>query len=218
MQSERLTFLLILYQELFEAFECTQNKHITDRKRRDGHSHRFSLDVVSALRKLLLRAPQRARALLEFFQEEQGTHSSSLQQYCSLQNIFVDFLRDSLKSLQRLQCSSEISSEQDQRELVDTIYAALSTLTFEVEHQADEVRQLFRELLDVCWAEGSPLREEKLLSCMLRRQSQGLLSLYSSVVIERTREKFLVSRSIQKGLFRFLLCFHFLFNKVIEAF
>ncbi|KAM6393849.1 zinc finger FYVE domain-containing protein 26 isoform 1-T1 [Pluvialis apricaria] len=186
-------------KELFEAFECTQNKHVTDRKRRDGCSHRFSLDVVSALRKLLLRAPQRAKALLEFFQEEQGTHSSSLRQYCSLQNIFVEFLRDSLKSLQRLQCSSEISGELDQRELVDTIYAALSIVTFEVEHQADEVRHLFRELLDVCWAEGSPLREEKLLSCMLRKQSHGLLSLYSSVLIERIREKFLVSKSIRKG-------------------
>ncbi|KFP49803.1 Zinc finger FYVE domain-containing protein 26, partial [Cathartes aura] len=186
-------------KELFEAFECTQNKHITDRKRRDGCVHRFSLDVVSALRKLLLRAPQRAKALLEFFQEEQGTHSSSLHQYCSLQNIFVEFLRDSLKSLQRLQCSSEISAELDQRELVDTIYAALSIVTFEVEHQADEVRHLFRELLDVCWAEGSPLREEKLLSCMLRKQSHSLLSLYSSVLIERTREKFLVSKSIRKG-------------------
>ncbi|NXS59843.1 ZFY26 protein, partial [Brachypteracias leptosomus] len=186
-------------KELFEAFECTQNKHITERKRRDGCSHRFSLDVVSALRKLLLRAPQRARALLEFFQGEQGTQSSSLHQYCSLQNIFVEFLRDSLRSLQRLQCSAEISPEVDQRELVDTIYAALSIVTFEVEHQADEVRQLFRELLDVCWAEGSPLREEKLLNCMLRKQSHSLLSLYSSVLIERTRERFLVSKSIRKG-------------------
>ncbi|NXE21807.1 ZFY26 protein, partial [Ardeotis kori] len=186
-------------KELFEAFKCTQNKRITDRKGRDSCSHRFSLDVVSALRNLLLRAPQRAKALLEFFQEEQGTHSSSLQQYCSLQNIFVEFLRDSLKSLQRLQCNSEISAELDQRELVDTIYAALSIVTFEVEHQADEIRHLFRELLDVCWAEGSPLREENLLSCMLKKQSHGLLSLYSSVLIERTREKFLVSKSIQKG-------------------
>ncbi|NWX47141.1 ZFY26 protein, partial [Steatornis caripensis] len=186
-------------KELFEAFECNQNKHITDRKRRDGCSHRFSLDVVSSLRKLLLRAPQRAKALLEFFQEEQGTHSSLLQQCFSLQNIFVEFLRDSLKSLQRLQCNSEISAERDQRELVDTIYAALSIVTFDVEHQADEVRHLFRELLDVCWAEGSPLREERLLSCMLRKQSHGLLSLYSSVLIERTREKFLVSKSVRKG-------------------
>ncbi|NXO84599.1 ZFY26 protein, partial [Sitta europaea] len=186
-------------KELFEAFECTQNKHITDSKRRDGCSHRFSLDVVSALRKLLLWAPQRAKALLEFFQGEQGTHSSSLQLYCSLQNIFVEFLCDSLKSLQRLQSSSELSAELDQRELVDTIYAALSIVTFEVEHQTDEVKHLLRELLDVCWAEGSPLREEKLLNCMLRKQSHGLLSLYSSVLTERTREKFLLSKSIQKG-------------------
>ncbi|NWV08217.1 ZFY26 protein, partial [Ptilonorhynchus violaceus] len=186
-------------KELFEAFECMQNKHITDSKRRDDCSHKFSLDVVSALRKLLLRAPQRAKALLEFFQEEQGTHSSTLQQYRSLQNIFVEFLCDSLKSLQRLQSSSEISAELDQRELVDTIYAALSIVTFEVEHQADEIKHLFRELLDVCWAEGSPLREEKLLNCMLRKQSHALLSLYSSVLIEKTREKFLLSKSIRKG-------------------
>lgn len=216
MESERLA-VLFPYQELFEAFEYTQNKHITDRKRRDGCSPRFSLDVVSALRKLLLRAPQRAKTLLEFFQEEEGTHSSSIQQYCSLQNIFVEFLRDSLKSLQGLQCSYEISAELDQRELVDTISAALSIVTFDMEHQADEVRHLFMELLDVCWVEGSPLREEKLLSCMLRKQSHGLLSLYSSVLIERKREKFLVSKSIQKGLSHFLLCSNFLFNKVIEA-
>ncbi|XP_054017590.1 zinc finger FYVE domain-containing protein 26 [Dryobates pubescens] len=186
-------------KELFEAFVCTQNKHITDRKRKDDCSHRFSLDMVSALRKLLLRAPQRAKALLEFFQEEQGTQRSSVQQCCSPQNIFIEFLHDSLKSLQRLQCSSEISTELDQRELVDTIYAALSTVTFDVEHQADEVRHIFRELLDVCWTEGSPLREEKLLNCMLRKHSCGLLSLYSSVFIERTREKFLVSTSVRKG-------------------
>uniref|UniRef100_A0A8B9ERR2 Zinc finger FYVE domain-containing protein 26 n=1 Tax=Anser cygnoides TaxID=8845 RepID=A0A8B9ERR2_ANSCY len=206
-ETEFLLFLEELQKDVSEevlkvsclaSFECTLNKHTADRKRRDGCSHRFSLDVVSALRKLLLRAPQRAQALLEFFQEEQGTRGSSLQQYCSLQNIFVEFLRDSLKSLQRLQCGSEIS-EVDQRELVDTIYSALSMVTFEVEHQTDEVRHLFRELLDVCWAEGSPLREEKLLSCMLRKQSHGLLNLYSSVLIERTREKFLVSKSTGKG-------------------
>uniref|UniRef100_A0A8C9NIK1 Zinc finger FYVE domain-containing protein 26 n=1 Tax=Serinus canaria TaxID=9135 RepID=A0A8C9NIK1_SERCA len=198
-QSKRLTLLLFSYQELFEAFECTQNKPITESKGRDDCSHKFSLDVVSALRKLLLRAPQRAKALLEFFQGEQGTHCSSLQKYRSLQNIFVEFLCDSLKSLQRLQSSSELSAELDQRELVDTIYAALSIVTFEVEHQADEIKHLFRELLDLCWAEGSLLREEKLLNCMLRKQSHGLLSLYSSVVTERAREKFLLSKSIQKG-------------------
>uniref|UniRef100_A0A8C3F059 Zinc finger FYVE domain-containing protein 26 n=1 Tax=Corvus moneduloides TaxID=1196302 RepID=A0A8C3F059_CORMO len=204
-ETEFLLFLEELQKDVSEEvlkvsyFCCTQNKHITDSKRRDDCSHKFSLDVVSALRKLLLRAPQRAKGLLEFFQGEQGIPSSSLQQYRSLQNIFVEFLCDSLKSLRRLQGSSEISAELDQRELVDTIYAALSIVTFEVEHQADEIKHLFRELLDVCWAEGSPLREEKLLNCMLRKQSHGLLSLYSNVLTERTREKFLLSKSIQKG-------------------
>uniref|UniRef100_A0A8C2U4P2 Zinc finger FYVE domain-containing protein 26 n=1 Tax=Coturnix japonica TaxID=93934 RepID=A0A8C2U4P2_COTJA len=192
--SRRCNLLFFPCQELFEVYVCTQNRHAADTKRRDGCSQRFSLDVVSALRKLLLRAPQRAQVLLEFFQEEQGMHSPSIQQYCSLQNIFVEFLRDSLKSLQRLQCGSEIS-ELDQRELVDIIYSVLSVVTFEVEHQADELQHLFRELLDVCWAEGSPLREEKLLGCMLRKRSRGLLNLYSSVLIDKTREKFLVSKS-----------------------
>lgn len=185
-------------KELFEAYVCTQNRRAADTKRKDGCSQRFSLDVVSALRKLLLRAPQRAQVLLEFFQEDQGTHSPSIQQYCSLQNIFVEFLRDSLKSLQRLQCGSEIS-ELDQKELVDIIYSVLSMVTFEVEHQADELQHLFRELLDVCCAEGSPLKEEKLLSCMLRKRSRGLLNLYSSVLVDKTREKFLVSKSVGKG-------------------
>lgn len=217
MQSKRLTLLLFSYQELFEAFECTQNKPITESKRREDCSHKFSLDVVAALRKLLLRAPQRAKTLLEFFQGEQSTHCSSLQQYHSLKNIFVEFLCDSLKSLQRFQSSSELSAKPEQRELVETIYAALSVVTFEVEHQAEEIKHLFRELLDVCWAEGSPLREEKLLNCMLRKQSHGLLSLYSNVVTERTREKFLLSKSIQKGLFRFLLCTNLLFTKTVKA-
>ncbi|NXA31730.1 ZFY26 protein, partial [Eudromia elegans] len=182
-------------KELFEAFECTQDTHTADRTRKDGRSQRFSLGAVSALRKLLLRAPEKAQALLEFLRGEQGTHSTSLQQYSSLQNIFVDFLHDSLKSLQRLQCSSEISAELGQRELVDTVYGALTMLNFDLEHQTDEIRQLFRELSDACWAEGSPLREEKLLSCMLRKQSYGLLNMYSSVLVDRTRVRFLVSKS-----------------------
>ena len=195
MESRRCNLLFLPCQELFEAYVCTQNRRAADTKRKDGCSQRFSLDVVSALRKLLLRAPQRA-------QEDQGTHSPSIQQYCSLQNIFVEFLRDSLKSLQRLQCGSEIS-ELDQKELVDIIYSVLSMVTFEVEHQADELQHLFRELLDVCCAEGSPLKEEKLLSCMLRKRSRGLLNLYSSVLVDKTREKFLVSKSVGKGLFFF---------------
>ncbi|NWI16180.1 ZFY26 protein, partial [Crypturellus soui] len=182
-------------KELFKAFECTQETCTADRARKDGHPHKFSSGAVSALRKLLLRAPQKARALLEFLRGEEGTHSSLLQQNSSLQNIFVDFLRESLKSLQRLQCSSEIPAELDQRELVDTVYGAVTMMNFDLEHQTDELRQLFGELLDACWAEGSPLREEKLLSCMLRKRGYGLLNMYSSVLVDRIRERFLVSKS-----------------------
>uniref|UniRef100_A0A452HER4 Zinc finger FYVE domain-containing protein 26 n=1 Tax=Gopherus agassizii TaxID=38772 RepID=A0A452HER4_9SAUR len=167
-------------QELFEAFECVQNKHESDRKKRDGRTYRFSVEATSALRKLLLRAPRRAQALLEFLQGEHGTPSSALQHSCSVQNVYVDFLRDSLKALQRLQRYPKSSGELDQSETVDAIYGVLSVLHFEVEHQTGELRHLCRELLDACWAEGSPLKEERLLSCILRKQSHALLSLYSS--------------------------------------
>uniref|UniRef100_A0A452HER2 Zinc finger FYVE domain-containing protein 26 n=1 Tax=Gopherus agassizii TaxID=38772 RepID=A0A452HER2_9SAUR len=174
---------LVWDQELFEAFECVQNKHESDRKKRDGRTYRFSVEATSALRKLLLRAPRRAQALLEFLQGEHGTPSSALQHSCSVQNVYVDFLRDSLKALQRLQRYPKSSGELDQSETVDAIYGVLSVLHFEVEHQTGELRHLCRELLDACWAEGSPLKEERLLSCILRKQSHALLSLYKRVML-----------------------------------
>uniref|UniRef100_A0A452HEU7 Zinc finger FYVE domain-containing protein 26 n=1 Tax=Gopherus agassizii TaxID=38772 RepID=A0A452HEU7_9SAUR len=186
-------------KELFEAFECVQNKHESDRKKRDGRTYRFSVEATSALRKLLLRAPRRAQALLEFLQGEHGTPSSALQHSCSVQNVYVDFLRDSLKALQRLQRYPKSSGELDQSETVDAIYGVLSVLHFEVEHQTGELRHLCRELLDACWAEGSPLKEERLLSCILRKQSHALLSLYSNVFTERTREKLLGPKLPGKG-------------------
>ncbi|XP_074921480.1 zinc finger FYVE domain-containing protein 26 isoform X8 [Chelonoidis abingdonii] len=186
-------------KELFEAFECVQSKHESDRKKRDGRTYRFSMEATSALRKLLLRAPRRAQALLEFLQGEHGTPSSALQHSCSVQNIYVDFLRDSLKSLQRLQRYPKSSGELDQTETVDAIYGVLSVLHFEVEHQTGELRHLCRELLDACWAEGSPLKEERLLGCILRKQSHALLSLYSNVFTERTREKLLGPKLPGKG-------------------
>ncbi|XP_074853319.1 zinc finger FYVE domain-containing protein 26 isoform X2 [Carettochelys insculpta] len=186
-------------KELFEAFQRVQSRHASDRKKRESHTYRFSMEVTSALRKLLLQAPRQAQALLEFLQGEDGTPSSAFQNSCSVHNFYIDFLRDSLESLQRLQQNPGALGELDQSETVDAIYRALSMLHFEVEPQTGELQRLCRELLDACCAEGSPLKEERLLSCLLRKESHALLSLYSNVYTEVTREKLLGPKLTGKG-------------------
>ncbi|XP_062973637.1 zinc finger FYVE domain-containing protein 26 [Elgaria multicarinata webbii] len=182
-------------KELYEAF---QDRHTLSSRQRDGSIHKFSVEVLSALRKMLLQAPRRLQAMLELLQREPAEGGSSLAPSFSLQHIFIGFLWDSLKVLKRLQLNPELSKS-DWSEAVDEIYHALSLLNLDVENQSGELRLLFRELLDACWAERSPLREERLLSCLLRKGSCALLSLFGSVFVEKTREKLLGLKSPGKG-------------------
>lgn len=181
-----------LSQELREAFDI--------RKQRDGLVQKCSAEVISALRKMLLLTPRKVQAILEFLQRDPVGHSSSLMHGYSLQNILIGFLWDSLKHLKRRQLNPKLL-ELNQSETVEEIYNALCLLNLEVENQTGEVRLLFGEVLDACWAEQSPLKEERLLSCLLRRESHVLLSLFGSVFLEKTREKLQGPKSPSKGLF-----------------
>uniref|UniRef100_A0A8D2LXZ9 Zinc finger FYVE domain-containing protein 26 n=1 Tax=Varanus komodoensis TaxID=61221 RepID=A0A8D2LXZ9_VARKO len=178
-------------KELYEAF---QDRHTLNRKQRDGSVHKFSVEVMSVFRRMLLQTPRRLEAMLELLQRDPIEHGSSLPHSCFPQHIFIGFLWDSLKHLKRLRLNPDLS-ESDWSKTVDEIYNALSLLNLETESQTGELRLLCRELLDACWAERSPLREERLLGCLLRNDSHALLSLFSSVFIEKTREKLLRLKS-----------------------
>uniref|UniRef100_A0A8D0BRZ1 Zinc finger FYVE domain-containing protein 26 n=1 Tax=Salvator merianae TaxID=96440 RepID=A0A8D0BRZ1_SALMN len=181
--------------ELYEVFEI---RHGMNKKQRDGPAQAFSAEATSALRKMLLQSPRKLQAILELLQKDPADCCSLLTHGSSPQHIFIGFLWDSLKYLKHLQLKPDLL-ESDWSKTVDEIYTALSMLNVEVEHQTSELTLLCRELLDACWTERSPLREERLLSCLLRKGNHVLLSLFSSVFTEKTKEKLLGFRSPGKG-------------------
>lgn len=187
--------MCFLLQELYEVFE---NRHGLKGKQRDGIVQKLSAEAISSLRNMLLRAPRKLQAMLEFLQRGPAEPGSSLTHKCLPQTVLIGFLWDSLRLLKRLQLNPELS-EVDQNEAVEEIYSALSMLNLEVESQTGELRLLCRELLDACWAEGSPLKEERLLGCMLRKDGHALLGLFGNVFIEKLREKLLGSKSPCRG-------------------
>ncbi|XP_032083490.1 zinc finger FYVE domain-containing protein 26 isoform X2 [Thamnophis elegans] len=182
-------------KELYEAFE---DNHLLHRKQRDGSVQKFGVELMSTLQKMLLQAPRKLQSILELLQRDPVECSSSVIQSGLPQNVFVSFLWDSLKCLKRLQLNPELL-EREGNKVTDEIYNALSMLNLKVDNQTRELRLLCRELLDACWFEQSPLREERLLSCMLRKDSHALLSLFGSVFIEKMKEKLLSQKLPGKG-------------------
>ncbi|KAL7992348.1 hypothetical protein Chor_016604 [Crotalus horridus] len=185
----------VVLKELYESFE---DNHLLHRKQRDGSVQKFGVEVMSALQKMLLQAPRKLQAILELLQRDPVECSSSVIQSGLPQNVFVGFLWDSLRCLKRLQLNPELL-EREGNKVADEIYNALSMLNLKGDNQTRELRLLCRELLDACWVEKSPLREERLLSCMLRKDSHALLSLFGSVFIEKMKEKLLSQKSPGKG-------------------
>uniref|UniRef100_A0A8C6XPT5 Zinc finger FYVE domain-containing protein 26 n=1 Tax=Naja naja TaxID=35670 RepID=A0A8C6XPT5_NAJNA len=186
--------ILILCRKIL-SFE---DNHLLHRKQRDGSVQKFGVEVMSTLQKMLLQAPRKLQSILELLQRDPVECSSSVVQSGLPQNVFVGFLWDSLKSLKRLQLNPELL-EREGNKVADEIYNAMSMLNLKMDNQTRELRLLCRELLDACWFEQSPLREERLLSCMLRKGSHALLSLFGSVFIEKMKEKLLSQKSPGKG-------------------
>lgn len=73
--------------------------------------------------------------------------------------------------------------------VADAVCGALQALCCTVEPPESEWRVLCDELLETCRTEGSPLREEQLLGCLLHKAGRGLLSLYGQTYAEKVTER-----------------------------
>ncbi|XP_045143555.1 zinc finger FYVE domain-containing protein 26 [Echinops telfairi] len=138
----------------------------------------LSAKAVSALWDLLRQAPRPAQALLELLLQEYD--STGLGGW-SLQKTLVDLIHRALKALQ--------GPDAGPPGLADAIYRALQTLHWPAESPRTEWRLLCDGLLEACRADGSPLQEERLLSCLLHKAGRGLLSLYGHTYAEKAIEK-----------------------------
>lgn len=168
-------------------------------QRLESCTPRLTSKAVCVLWDLLRQAPQPAQALLELlFGEDDGTGLH----HWPLQKALVGLIR---KGLQALQGPASGPPED-----VDAIYRGLQTLRCSAESPGAELRALCEELLEACRTEGSPLKEEQLLGCLVHKAGRGLLSLYSHTYAEKVLEKPPWATTSGKGMF--LLPFIYLFN------
>ncbi|XP_032478132.1 zinc finger FYVE domain-containing protein 26 [Phocoena sinus] len=138
----------------------------------------LSSEAVSLLWDLLREAPQPAQALLELLLGEED--DTGLQGWL-LQKALVDLIRKALRALRGPAIRHPGA--------VDAIYGALRTLRCPAEPLGAELRLLCEELLEASGAGGSPLREERLLGCLLHEAGRGLVSLYGHTYAEKAPEK-----------------------------
>ena len=142
--------------------------------RQESWPPRLSSEAVSVLWDLLREAPQVAQALLELLLGE--VDGADLRGW-PLQEALVDLIRKALRTLQGPTAAPPGT--------VDAIYGALRTLRCPAEPLGAELRLLCEELLEACRSEGSPLREERLLGCLLHKAGRDLVSLYSHTCAEK---------------------------------
>lgn len=168
---------------------------LDENRRPESQTLRLSSEAVSVLLDLLSQAPQPAQALLELLlREDNGPGPGGWP----LQKALVDLIRKALRALQDAAPGSPGS--------VEAIYGALRTLRCPAEPLGAELRLLCEELLEACRTEGSPLQEERLLSCLLHKTGRGLLSLYGHAYAEKAAVKPLkASSSLREGVFPLLL-------------
>ncbi|XP_038621532.1 zinc finger FYVE domain-containing protein 26 isoform X1 [Tachyglossus aculeatus] len=158
-------------------------------RRKEGPAPGLSAGAASALWHLLTAAPRQARALLDLLLGEDACWASRAW---PLQEKLVELLRQQLRSLRESAHRSPGRAE--------AIYGALGALRCPPEGLRPELRLLCEELLGACGTGGSPLREERLLGCLLRRPGRGLVALYGHVYAERTKERWPPAGALGKAL------------------
>ncbi|XP_055291674.1 zinc finger FYVE domain-containing protein 26 isoform X1 [Moschus berezovskii] len=142
--------------------------------RQESWPPRLSSKAVSVLWNLLREAPQVAQGLLELLLGE--VDGAGLRGW-PLQKALVDLIRQALRTLRGPTAAPPGT--------VDAIYGALRMLRCPAEPLGAELRLLCEELLEACRSEGSPLREERLLGCLLHKAGRDLVSLYGHTYAEK---------------------------------
>ncbi|XP_014404617.1 PREDICTED: zinc finger FYVE domain-containing protein 26 [Myotis brandtii] len=175
-----------ILKELYEALsQDTADPVLDENQRPESRTLRLSSEAVSVLLDLLSQASQPAQALLELLlREDDGPGPGGWP----LQKALVDLIRKALRALQDAAPGSPGG--------VEAIYGALRTLRCPAEPLGAELRLLCEELLEACRTEGSPLQEERLLSCLLHKAGRGLLSLYGHAYAEKAAMKPLKASSL----------------------
>uniref|UniRef100_UPI00398EBA34 zinc finger FYVE domain-containing protein 26 isoform X2 n=1 Tax=Pristiophorus japonicus TaxID=55135 RepID=UPI00398EBA34 len=185
-----------------ELHDIFLNCHNPDLMKVDYSAYKLSPEAFSSLRNLLSSSPQLVQAVVAYLLVE-NSNSSAVEYNHTLQKLFVDFLRDALCSLREArQGKAKNGSVMDVHErITNQIYSVVSVLTFDAERQACEIRQLCEELYDACRATACGLSEERLLGFMIRKPIQTLISLYSTVSIEKSKEKLVAQISPERVSF-----------------
>ncbi|XP_034498234.1 zinc finger FYVE domain-containing protein 26 isoform X2 [Ailuropoda melanoleuca] len=168
-----------ILKELYEALAQDTGGPVLDgNQKRESWTPRLSSEAVSVFWDLLRQAPQLAQALLELLRTKDD--SAGLSGW-SLQKALVDRVRRALGAVQ--------GPTTGPAGIVDAIYGALRSLRCPAEPLGGELRLLCEELLEACRAEGSPLQEEQVLSCLLHKAGRSLVSLYGHIYAEKATEK-----------------------------
>ncbi|XP_038192238.1 zinc finger FYVE domain-containing protein 26 isoform X5 [Arvicola amphibius] len=168
-----------ILKELFETLAQSPVDNIPDRSQRwESGTPQLSPEAVSALWDVLKQAPQLAQALLELLLVD---YRSTSLCHSPLQKTLLDRIRKALQTLR--------DPAPRPPGVADAVCGALQALCCTVEPPESEWRVLCEELLETCRTEGSPLREERLLGCLLHKAGRGLLSLYGQTYAEKVTER-----------------------------
>ncbi|XP_040188463.1 zinc finger FYVE domain-containing protein 26 isoform X1 [Rana temporaria] len=160
-------------KELYELFLHRWND--TKACRREISAH-----TVSSLRENLAQDTELIQALLSFLLVDDG-HSMEFEYNCHLLNIPVDFILDLLTSLQEHHQTEALFSQ-----TVNLIYKILNIMCFDLNLQASELKHLCTKLFTASWVKEY-ISEEQVQASILRKQNASLVSLYSSVINEKTK-------------------------------
>ncbi|KAM4663559.1 zinc finger FYVE domain-containing protein 26 [Discoglossus pictus] len=199
---EETQFLLLLEElqteasndavkELYEAF-LYSHQESNETKRENAPPH-LSPGTISSVRSALSQNPRLVQAIIGFLLVNSSL-PSALEYNHRLLCVTVSFLLDSLAFLQDTK-QSRTSKER----LSETIYSILSTMHFNVELQATELKLLCEELFKACWSKESVLKEEQIQGCLLKRQNYTLVSIYGKVASEKIKAQVIAQGTPEKG-------------------